>query len=136
MPRRSSRPAVPAVSGLDALTGTPNSGAASVVPQPEPETEAPAAAPEPTPAAEQAPVPATASAHSPTPRPRARVTDPDEIQPRRRENRAADLAVKVFVYFSEEDEATLEALTEKWQCSRSEVLRVLVRRARAQHLRD
>lgn len=69
MPRRSSRPAVPAVSALDALTGTPNSGAASVVPQPEPETEASAAAPEPTPAAEQAPVPARASAHSPTPTP-------------------------------------------------------------------
>lgn len=134
MPRRSSRPAVPAVSGLDALTGSQNPDPAQAASQPE--TEAPAAAPEPTSAAEQAPVPATATTHSPATRSRARVTDPDEIQPRRRENRAADLAVKVFVYFSLEDEATLEALTEQWQCSRSEVLRVLVRRARAQHLRD
>lgn len=110
MPRTSKRPEIPPVGGLETLTGSADPVAAS----PDPE-RAPGQTPH---------------------RSRAKVTDPSEIQPRRRENRSADLAVKVFVYFSREDEETLRALTEEWQCSRSELLRVLVRRARAQHLRE
>lgn len=59
---------------------------------------------------------------------------PDGIQPRRRGDLAADREVKFFAYLSTEDDSTLRRLAETWQCSRSEVLRVLVRRAKQLYL--
>ena len=66
----------------------------------------------------------------PQPEPGARDSSAEEVQPRRRGDLAADRAVKFFAYLSAEDDDTLRRLAEAWQCSRSEVLRVLLRRAR------
>jgi hypothetical protein len=58
----------------------------------------------------------------------------ETIQPRPWGDRAADRAVKFFAYLSAEDDETLRALAEAWRCSRSEVLRVLIRRAGQERL--
>lgn len=118
------RPAVPLVGGLDALIPS-----ASQV--------------EPGPAKGDAPVAATGRPAAAGPkrgerpgvRGAQRATPPDTapedpIQPRqRRGNMAQDREVTLFVYCSREDDTTLRQLMERWNCSKSEVVRVLIRRA-------
>ena len=124
------RPAVPPVGGLDALipTGPQVQPAAAGADAPTLEAEQLAPAHQ-TPErrgragtrSEQPPARQRASRNAP---------EDDPIQPRHRQgDMGEDREVTLFVYCSREDAATVRELTERWRCSKSEAMRVLIRRA-------